>query len=143
MHNQPAYDTNIVLALKKSIRQIDALIDAHLYKYQIPRTQYRVMFYVANNPDITQSALVKLMEIQASTLTLMIDSLVKKGIIERRKTEVDKRINYLCLTTKGLEKFQQLPNPSSLIDEFVRERLGDQSITDLISGLNALNQLLS
>lgn len=51
----------------------------------------------------TMTELAALLDITISSLSTAIDKLVKKGYVERKRMETDRRVVAVCATPKGLE----------------------------------------
>ncbi|WP_373867048.1 MarR family winged helix-turn-helix transcriptional regulator [Thermobrachium celere] len=89
--------------------------------------------------DKTMSEVAEKLNITVGTLTVAVNNLEKKGYVERRRSEEDRRIVYVHLTNKGKlayrmhEKFH-----SAMINEVV-EGLTDEEEKILISSLEKLN----
>jgi DNA-binding MarR family transcriptional regulator len=112
------------------MRLIDKDIDRTLKEHDIARTQYRALYFINRFGGSTQTDLLEVMEVQAPTLTLIIDALVRKGWLTRVKDEDDKRINKLRLTIVGEEKFKHIPDPAHKLNEAIRKKLSaDESQT--------------
>ena len=47
------------------------------------------------------SSVAKIMSVTVGTLTIAINSLVKKGYVHRERSEEDRRVALICLTKKG------------------------------------------
>jgi DNA-binding MarR family transcriptional regulator len=63
--------------------------------------QFHVIIALARTPDLTVSQIAQLMNVTSPLVTIEIGSLVRKGIIERRPNENNRRSSFLKLTSKG------------------------------------------
>ncbi len=54
------------------------------------------------------SGIAEKMNMADSTLTGIVDNLVKKKFVERKRTEQDRRVVKICLTEKGIKVFENL-----------------------------------
>ncbi len=68
---------------------------------------FSIVTIVFNNPGLTQSAIAKALGIDRSAMVAAIDKLEAKGLIERRKTENDRRSYALFVTDQGNDWYQQ------------------------------------
>ncbi len=68
---------------------------------------FSIVTIVYNNPGLTQSAIAKALGIDRSAMVAAIDKLEAKGLIERRKTENDRRSYALFVTGRGKDWYQQ------------------------------------
>jgi MarR family transcriptional regulator for hemolysin len=64
----------------------------------LTRSQWQTIAYLARNEGIHQSGLAELLEIEPITLMRVLDKLVDRGFVERRRHETDRRISLLYTT---------------------------------------------
>jgi DNA-binding MarR family transcriptional regulator len=135
-------DTLLPILIKRCARLIDRDIDDTLKRHAIARSQYRVLYYAAKLGEPTQTDLIMAMEVQASTLTLIVDALVKKGWLVRVQDTKDRRINKLRLTPDGERNFKQIPDPAHKLHRKMVKQLSnqeaqqfEQSLQKIINGL--------
>jgi MarR family transcriptional regulator for hemolysin len=64
----------------------------------LTRSQWQTIAYLARNEGIHQSGLAELLEIEPITLMRVLDKLVERGFVERRRHETDRRIQLLYTT---------------------------------------------
>ena len=117
--------------IKRCGRAIDRDIDRMLKQHGIARSQYRVLYYMVHYDDPPQAKLMNIMEVQASTLTLIIDVLVQKGWLVRIKDMQDKRQNKLHLTREGEKIFMQIPDPNQRLQEQIIKTLSKEEAKNL------------
>lgn len=72
----------------------------------------------------TMSEVAGVLDITVGTLTVAINNLVKKGYVERKKTDLDRRVVYIQLTRRGKLAFR------------VHEKFHTDMIKATISGLS-------
>lgn len=65
--------------------------------------QYYIMRLVADDECLRVSDLADRLAINPSAVTAMVDRLVSKGFVERRRDRDDRRIVHVCATQAGLE----------------------------------------
>jgi len=63
--------------------------------------QFGVLILIEENAGLNQSTLAKALGIERSTMVGVIDGLENKGLVERRKSQTDKRAHALTLTDQG------------------------------------------
>jgi DNA-binding MarR family transcriptional regulator len=63
--------------------------------------QFHVLMAVAQTPGLTVGQLAELMDVASPLVTMEIGGLVRKGLIERRSNENNRRSSFLALTPKG------------------------------------------
>lgn len=90
----------------------------------------------------TMSEIASQLEITMGTLTIAIDKLIKKGYVERRRSDTDRRIVNVCLTKRGKlayrihEKFH-MDMVKAIMSDFSHE---EEEV--LLAALKKLNQHL-
>ena len=70
--------------------------------------QFGVIALISANPGLTQSALARAIGIERSTMVAVIDSLEKRGLVERRSAPTDRRSYALIMTAAGDKLFAAL-----------------------------------
>lgn len=75
-------------------------------EYSIAET--RILFEIMTHGICIQSDIVRLLHIDKSYLSRMINRLCKKGLVEKRKSKNDKRATEIMLTDKGKAESQKL-----------------------------------
>jgi DNA-binding MarR family transcriptional regulator len=94
--------------------------------------QFAILLTLANQTGITQTELVDETGIDRSTVGDMIDRLVRRGLVKRRRSGHDQRANALAITPAGLalvhearpavERAQErimMPLPAAMRQDFV------------------------
>ena len=92
-----------------------ALMDAVLRPYDLGSTQWYVLYQLANNGPTMQRDLVRLLQIERATLSGIVATLVRKGLIDQTPASQDQRQRMLHLTTSGKKLWKELPDPIALI----------------------------
>jgi DNA-binding MarR family transcriptional regulator len=70
-------------------------------------SQFHMLMALARTPDLTVGRIAELMDVASTVVTLEIGGLVRKGLIERRSNENNRRSSLLNLTPKGRELVRQ------------------------------------
>lgn len=87
----------------------------------------------------TMSQISKLLDITMGTLTIGINGLVKKGYVERRRGEKDKRVVYATLTDKGHRAYAHHMHFHRNMVEAVMRDLSDDEAEILVRTLKKLD----
>ena len=90
-------------------------MDAVLRPYDLGSTQWYVLYQLANNGPTMQRDLVRLLQIERATLSGIVATLVRKGLIDQTPASQDQRQRMLHLTTSGKKLWKELPDPIALI----------------------------
>ena len=92
-----------------------ALMDALLRPYDLGSTQWYVLHRLTNFGPTMQRDLGKALQIEKATLSGVIATLVRKGLIEQVPDADDQRQRLLRLTASGKKLWKALPDPGTLI----------------------------
>jgi MarR family transcriptional regulator, organic hydroperoxide resistance regulator len=69
--------------------------------------QVRALFKFAGDEEITAGELAKRAELSPASMTAMLDALEKAGMVERHRSETDRRQVIVRLTPAGQERLQE------------------------------------
>jgi DNA-binding MarR family transcriptional regulator len=83
-------------------------IDEGLVKQGLGRAHHRALYFIARQPDLTVSELLKLLAITKQSLGRVLNDLAERGLIETRTGTSDRRQKLLRLTSEGAEFEAQL-----------------------------------
>lgn len=86
---------------------------------ELRQVEYTILVLVDSNTDVTQKSLSTALGIAAPNLTVILDRMVKRGIVRRVRSETDRRAQYVQLTAKGTT----LTRKASAIAEHMEEQL--------------------
>jgi DNA-binding MarR family transcriptional regulator len=92
-----------------------ALMDAVLRPYDLGSTQWYVLHQLANQGPTMQRDLVRQLHIERATLSSVVLTLVRKGLVEQMPDSEDQRQRMLRITDAGRKLWTQLPDPVALI----------------------------
>lgn len=105
----------------RSIKRLYLLMNRHieeiLKQYGLARSQFQVLYFTNRAKSLTQKDLLTNMQIEPATLTVIIDGLVKKGLLERTENAKDKRSKYLRLTSEGEKLRKKIPSLHEIVED--------------------------
>jgi DNA-binding MarR family transcriptional regulator len=90
-------------------------MDSLLRPYDLGSTQWYVLHRLANIGPTMQRDLGKALQIEKATMSGVIATLVRKGLIEQVPDTDDQRQRLLRLTASGKKLWKELPDPATLI----------------------------
>jgi DNA-binding MarR family transcriptional regulator len=104
--------------------------------------QFRVLQIVSENTIMTPKDISKQMGVSQATITALIDKLEKQGMVQRTKSEADRRQINITLTQRGMDTVATAPD--ALQQRYVRqfELLQDWEQAQLISSLERIAAML-
>ena len=88
-------------------------MEAALRPYDLGATQWYVLHRLSEAPTM-QRDLVRLLHVERATLSAIVGSLVRKGLIEQLPDQTDQRQKLLRLTPAGAKLWSKLPDLSSI-----------------------------
>ncbi len=110
----------------------------YLKPYGISSEQGLLLKYVYEMPGITQTQIAEDLNKDKTTITRMIDALVKKGDLERRVSDEDRRAFQIYLTKHTKEKVEEL---TPIFEKNGKELEKIISKEDYETTLKVLNQI--
>jgi DNA-binding MarR family transcriptional regulator len=92
-----------------------AVMDSVLRPYDLGSTQWYVLYRLANEGPTMQRDLVRMLQIERATLSGIVTTLVRKGLIDQSPDIEDQRQRMLRITRSGTKLWKELPDPIDLI----------------------------
>ncbi len=120
-------ESNVVRNIKRLYILMNYHIDEELKSYGLARSQFQVLRFIHKKTQLSQKDLQKAMQIEPATLTGIIGTLERKGLVKRAVNKTDKRSNILQLTSKGKRLRESIPSINSIIE---RKMFRDITETD-------------
>lgn len=107
--------------------------------------QYAILLTVANNEGVSQTQLVELTGIDRSTLADVVRRMLKKGLLQRRRTRDDARAYAVKVTEEGAKVLKARDPLARKVDERILSGLPasqrDRFLQDLGAIIQTLNRL--
>lgn len=94
---------------------VRAAMDALLRPHGIGTTQYYVLYQLAHHGPTLQRDLGHLLQVERATLSGIVTTLVRKGLVDQSPGPDDQRQRLLRLTDEGAALWAALPDPISSI----------------------------
>jgi DNA-binding MarR family transcriptional regulator len=104
-------------------------IDEGLAKQGLGRAHHRALYFIARQPDLTVTELLRLLAITKQSLGRVLNDLSGRGLIESKSGANDRRQKLLRLTTAGAEFEAQLFESLRSGVSSAYEEAGQDSIT--------------
>jgi DNA-binding MarR family transcriptional regulator len=92
-----------------------AMMDSVLRPYDLGSTQWYVLHQLANEGPTMQRDLVRMLQIERATLSGIVTTLVRKGLINQTPDSGDQRQRMLRITRSGTKLWKELPDPTGLV----------------------------
>lgn len=69
--------------------------------FELRPVEYTILSLIHENPDGSSTQLAQALAVTAPNITMWIDKLESRGLVQRQRSETDKRAQHLRLTDKG------------------------------------------
>lgn len=109
----------------------------------ISGAQVWILSALAETPGVTVSHLSKTLSVHVSTASNMLDKLDKAGLVKRKRSEADRRVVNLYLTSKGQEILDRAPKPLTGLVPHALNRLPEKALAQLHQDLALLIQQMN
>jgi DNA-binding MarR family transcriptional regulator len=100
--------------------------------------QYAVLAAAGRHPDISQTGLVEQTGVDRSTLADIVRRLVKKGLLQRKRTRRDARTYAVRLTAKGQSAVGAMKPVANRVDQRILAALDSQQRTEFLAALSEI-----
>ena len=117
-------------------------MDSALRPYDIGSTQWYVLYQLANDGPTMQRDLGRMLQIERATLSGIVSTLVRKGLVEQTPDSADQRQRMLRITVSGLKLWDELPD-LALIEAVAFDGVDAAELATVVKVLQAATQRLS
>ena len=116
-HRSGPLDASALHLLHRAGQCAEVLFTNEAAKADLTPRQFAVLVCVAQNPDVSQTGLVEQTGVDRSTLADVVRRLVKKGLLQRKRTRRDARMYAVRLTAKGQSILNSVKPLASKVDQ--------------------------
>lgn len=120
-----------------------ALMEAALRPYDLGATQWYVLYQLAHDGPTMQRELVRMLQVERATLSVIVGTLVRKGLVEQVPDRVDQRQKLLRMTAAGSTLWGNLPDVATLIHKAAFDGIADADIETTVRVLQAATERLA
>ena len=128
----------------KQLRIIISAVRQHFRALEeacgVSGAQVWILSAIAENPGVTVSRLSETLSVHISTVSNMLDKLAKAGLVERLRSEDDRRVVNLQLTDKGRDVLSLAPQPLTGLVPHALDNLPEAALIRLHEDLALLIQ---
>lgn len=118
-------------AFRELMRKRRSIVQNYLNTLGLYIGQPRVLFYLEDNPKISQRELSDMLGISKEATSVSLRRLEKAGFIERHECQKDRRIKLLFLSEQGLEVVKDLRKNFDEINSHMFTGLNTQETKEL------------
>jgi DNA-binding MarR family transcriptional regulator len=91
------------------------VIESVLRPFDLGATQWYVLYQLAHEGPTGQRELKRILQIDRATMSTIVATLVKKGLVEQKPDRLDQRQKVLHITTQGSDLWVTLPDPIAVV----------------------------
>jgi DNA-binding MarR family transcriptional regulator len=92
------------------------------------------------NGPLTMSRLAEMLDVSVASATGIVDRMEKKGVIERRRSDEDRRVVQVYVTEKGEQVFTQMQAERQSNMMKMISKISDADLRALLRGLRAVRE---
>lgn len=104
--------------------------------FGLPTGSLTLMCLISANPESSQADLAEYAGITGPRLVSVFDELERRGLVQRKRSETDRRRNLMTLTPKGERTMLALYSKVKHIEDAVRDELGPDGLAKFIDYLD-------
>ncbi len=107
---------------------------------RLTMSQLRVLHHLNRQPGMTAGTLAERLGVRPSTVTGIVDRLVRHDLVERRADLEDRRVVRNHLTARGAEVVTDISRAGRMFLTNILDQMSDESLSDLRRVLLGLNE---
>jgi DNA-binding MarR family transcriptional regulator len=142
-HRLGPLDSSALHLLHRAGQCAEVLFTNEAAKADLTPRQFAVLVCVAQNPDVSQTGLVEQTGVDRSTLADVVRRLVKKGLLQRKRTREDARMYAVRLTTKGQNALNSVKPLATKVDQRILAALRADQRGGFIDALGEIVRAMS
>jgi DNA-binding MarR family transcriptional regulator len=106
-------------------------LEASVRKAGLTVTQWKALGALEHWPGATHSDLVKYLEVEAPSVTSLVNGMERKGWVKRERSDSDARVKRLHLTLRGRRLLEEARSACAPVEQRVEEALPPRERSDL------------
>jgi len=125
------------IAFQRIFRNVNTMIKEHVHE-DITTDQFSILQYIHQKETTTATQIAQSFGVGRSAITALVNRLVEKDFIKRKRNEEDRRIVYLSLTERGTYVVKETEKE---INRFLIDKLAHFDMNDVEHFLVSLEKL--
>lgn len=138
-----AFATDLQQTLLKLMRNYESCDEMCVAQHGITATQGYTLLAFPNEADLSMNELSEQMGLASSTMTRMVDHLVRKGLVGRQHDEDDRRVVRVSLTSEGKRLRQELERERQQLMETVLEAIPEAERPVILRSLDKVASVIA
>jgi len=119
------------------------MIESILRQYDLGPTQWYVLYQLVNDGPTMQRDLGQTLKIERATLSGIVTTLVRKGLVDQIPDATDQRQRVLRITAAGMALWEEIPDPIALTSDVAFNGADSAELAVALRVLQAATQRLS
>ncbi len=132
-------ETTFITELSNASRKMRTAFDAVVRKRGLTLARAGALFHLSRNPDVNQTQLASILELEKPTVVRLLDGMEKHGQIERKAMDGDRRAKQIALTPFAQRQVEEIEEISGTIS---RQMLRGVNDNDLEVAVRVLRQVV-
>ncbi|MDX2287526.1 MAG: MarR family transcriptional regulator [Hyphomicrobiaceae bacterium] len=137
-----ALDQSPIHLLHRAGQCAGDVFQAEMGEEDLTPRQYAVLVAISQNEGLSQTNLVDLTGIDRSTLADIVRRMLKKGLVQRRRTKEDARAYAVKLTEQGRRVLKSAEPMARRVDQRILEALPSEERERFIADLAKIVEVL-
>lgn len=117
-------------------------MEAALRPHDLGATQWYVLYQLAQNGPTMQRELLRMLQVERATLSVVVGTLVRKGLVEQVPDRVDQRQKLLRMTAAGATLWDKLPDLTVLVHKAAFDGIDEADIVTAVRVLQLATERL-
>lgn len=124
---------NLVMVILKRISN-----DSFIRENNITPVQCEILNYLITNQIIYQKDIESKLNIRRSTISGVLHTMEKNGLIKKEYNKSDARVNKIIITKKGMDINNTLKEKLKFINDIVFFNIGDDEVNNFYNTINKI-----
>lgn len=135
----------LVSYLSKAERGYTKILNRAFLKagYDLSREQYELLQVLWNEDNVNQQTISKRLQKDKYNVTKLLNTLTKRGFVQRKMCQEDKRNNFVVLTEKGLEAKKALTGIEEQVHSDLTFTIAPQEVKSCVWVLKKLTDMMN
>lgn len=135
----------LVSYLSKAERGYTKILNRAFLKagYDLSREQYELLQVLWNEDNVNQQTISKRLQKDKYNVTKLLNTLTKRGFVQRKMCQEDKRNNFVVLTDKGIEARKALTGIEEQVHADLTFTIASQEIKSCVWVLKKWTDIMS
>lgn len=132
-----------VRAFSRFYTEVIGLLDRYVLNSAFSLPEARILYELYHRDGIQAGDISTFLGLDKGYLSRMLDHFSRKGLITRRRSAEDGRVQHIFLTTKGREAFEALNKASDRQVKEILQQVPDEECERLAHHMNEIKKIIT